>query len=320
MNSKKKLNISEYLKKKNVKRFSLFFVIAFVFLIFSKLSNDYKQTIKLKINLVNAEDEIILQNDSLNTIDAYIEAKGFALIPFIFKKYKSIVIDAKTDIVTTPAHFIFDVDKHQFLIEGQLGATYKVLSIKPDTLAMPYSKRASRYIPIDLITDISYTTGFDLKDDFIFDVDSVKIVGASDVVNKIEVIATHILSLNDVNKDINETITLDLSEQKNIEVFPKSVKVSGMVKRFTEGTVEVPIIITNKPANTTINYFPKTVTVTYYVDLDNYNAITASDFEVECNYLVTEESQNYFVPEIVKQPEFVKRIGMKQKRIDFIKL
>ena len=105
MNSKK-TNIIEYLKQKNVKRFSLFFAIAFVFLIFSKLSNDYKQNIKLKISLVNVDDEVILQNDSLNTIMAFIEAKGFALVPYLFKDYKTIVIDAKTDITTKKDVFI----------------------------------------------------------------------------------------------------------------------------------------------------------------------------------------------------------------------
>lgn len=320
MNSNKKLNIADYLRRRNVKRFSLFFAIAFVFLIFSKLSNDYKQTIKLKVNLVNVQDEIILQNDSLNKIDAYIEAKGFALIPFMFKNSTDIILNAKTDVITKSNQFIFDVQKHQFLIEGQLGKSYKLLSLMPDTLVLSYSKRASKLVPITLNSNINYAVGYDIKGGFNFDVDSVKVVGSASEVDKIEALTTENLELTDVNTNINQSVRLDLANYENIEVFPKSVSVSGEVTRFTEGTIEIPILITDKPKNVEINYFPKTVTLAYYVDLDNYSLIKATDFIVECSYSDIKDTQTYFVPKIVKKPDFVKRVSIKQKRIDFIKL
>lgn len=320
MSSYKNLNISDYLRKKNVKRFSLFFAIAFVFLIFSKLSNDYKQTIKLKVNLVNIDDEIILESDSVNTMDAYIEAKGFALIPFMFKNSTAITLDAKTDVFTKPNQFIFAVQKHQFLIERQLGKSYKLLSLMPDTLILSYSKRASKLVPITLNSTINYAVGYDIKGDFNFNVDSVKVVGSASEVDKISALITENLELTGVNTNIKENVRLDVSEYENIEVFPKSVDVSGEVTRFTEGTIQIPIIITNKPNNVEINYFPKTVTIAYYVDLDNYNSINATDFIVECSYSDIRDDQTYFTPKIVKKPEFVKRVSIKQKRIDFIKL
>ncbi|WP_430467910.1 CdaR family protein [Winogradskyella ouciana] len=318
MNSKKKMKISEYLKRRNVKRFSLFVVIAFVFLIFSKLSNDYKQTINLKVNLINIDDEIILNNDSLNTMEALIEAKGFALIPFVFKDSKEVVLDAKTDIVTMPEYYIFDVQKHRFLIEGQLGSAYKVLSLKPDTLLLSYSTRASKYVPVVLKTNVDFAAGYDIIGDYELSIDSVKVVGSSEKVNEIQSISTEELTLQDVNSNISRN--LNFERLQDIEVFPKNITVKAEVKRFTEGTIECPITIINKPDNVEINYFPKTVTITYYVDLDNYNAIDASDFRVECDYEALVDDQSFLVPKIVKKPEFVKRTAMKQKRIDFIKL
>ncbi|MFC0604519.1 CdaR family protein [Winogradskyella pulchriflava] len=318
MNSKRKLNITEYLKRRNVKRFSLFMVIAFVFLIFSKLSNDYKQNIKLNIAIANTEDEIMLHHDSLNNIEVYIEAKGFALVPFIFKTSKTIVLDAKTDVITRPKHYIFDVQKHRFLIEGQLGSSYKVLSVLPDTLFLPYSKRALKYVPVVLKTDVNFASGYDIFNDYTLSIDSVKVVGSSEIVNEIQSVETNTLRLQEVNTDIDKNLSINVPQ--GIEVYPNNVNVKAEVKRFTEGKTEVPITIKNKPANIVLNYFPKTVTVSYYVDLDNYNKIETSDFRVECDYEAIENNQSYFVPKIAAQPEFVKRVGMKQKRIDFIKL
>jgi hypothetical protein len=146
------------------------------------------------------------------------------------------------------------------------------------------------------------------------------VVGSEAEVNKVKSLSTKTLELSDVKTEINQSVEIDTSGYRNIEIFPKRVSVSGKITRFTEGTIEVPIRITNKPSAIAINYFPKTVKLAYYVDLDNYNAIKASDFIVECNYTDIKDDQTYLVPKIVMQPDFVKRTNLKQKRIDFIKL
>lgn len=320
MNSKKKLNIRDHFKKRSVKRFSLFFAIAFVFLIISKLSNDYKQTIKLKVNLANVDDEILIKNDSANYINAYVNAKGFTLLPLMFKRSKELVVDSKSEVILQPNHFKFNVQKHKYLIENQLGNAFELISLMPDTLMITYSKRASKSVPIKIRKNIGYAVGYDLKEDFEFNIDSVKIVGAASEVNKIDSIFTEELIENDVKSDIKKTIKLDISNFENIEIFPKEVTVQGKVVRFTEGTAEVPVTIKNQPKNITINYFPKTVNVSYYVDLENYNEITNSDFKVECDYADLEAEQSFLIPKVVKKPDFVKHVNIKQKRIDFIKL
>ena len=320
MYSNKKINILGHLKKRRVKQFLIFFLIAFIFLIFSKLSNDYKQTIKLKVSLANTEEEIVLDNYSTNFIDAYVEAKVFSLVPFIFKNSTDIILDAKTDVISNYNQFIFDVQKHKFLIEGQLGKSYKILSLQPDTLFLNYSKSASKYVPINLNSAIEYAIGYDLKGNFSFNVDSVKVVGPSSVVENIKSLSTEKLELKNVQKDISEKIGFSIKDYSNVEVFPKAISVSGKVTRFTEGTIQIPITISNKPNNIEINFFPKTVTVVYYVDLDEFNSIKAKDFMVECDYSEVLDNQTYLVPKVVKKPEHVKRSSIKQKRIDFIKL
>jgi len=169
-----------------------------------------------------------------------------------------------------------------------------------------------------LNANIEYAPGFDIKGGFNFSVDSIKIVGSEDIIKNIESVSTKELKLNKVNNLINEDV--ELEEIKDIEIFPKRINVKADVKRFTEGTIEVPVTITGQPNDIKINYFPKTVTISYYVDLESYNTISVSDFMVECNYNQASEDQTYLVPKITKSPNFIKRINIKQKRVDFIKL
>lgn len=318
MCSKKKSNILDVLKKRNINRFGIFFGIAFIFLIFSKLSSDYNQLIKLKIQFTDLAEEIIIKEDTSNVIETVVEAKGFALVPFIFNNTETILLNANEDVITNADELVFEVQKNSYLLEEQLGSSYKIRSLKPETLHIPYSKRASKFVPVELKTNIGYTTGFDIKGDFSLSQDSVKIVGPKDEIKDIVSVVTNELKLTDVNTNINTTLKLD--DIENIDVFPKSINVEAEVKRFTEGKIEVPLTIINKPQNVLINYFPKTVLLSYYVDLESFNLIDSSDFIVECDYSQVNDNQAYFVPKITKMPEFIKRINIKQKRIDFIRL
>lgn len=318
MCSKKKSNILDVLKKRNINRFGIFFGIAFIFLIFSKLSSDYNQLIKLKIQFTDLAEEIIIKEDTSNVIETVVEAKGFALVPFIFNNTETILLNANEDVITNADELVFEVQKNSYLLEEQLGSSYKIRSLKPEILHIPYSKRASKFVPVELKTNIGYTTGFDIKGDFSLSQDSVKIVGPKDEIKDIVSVVTNELKLTDVNTNINTTLKLD--DIENIDVFPKSINVEAEVKRFTEGKIEVPLTIINKPQNVLINYFPKTVLLSYYVDLESFNLIDSSDFIVECDYSQVNDNQAYFVPKITKMPEFIKRINIKQKRIDFIRL
>lgn len=318
MSLQKRSHILDFIKKHNINRFSIFFGIAFIFLIFSKLSSDYNQAIKLKIHFSDLAEEIIIKKDTSITIDAVVEAKGFSLVPYIFNNSKTITLNANEDVIINEKEFIFKVQENSFLIEEQLGSSYKVRSLKPEVLSIPYSKRASKYVPIELKANINYTTGFDIKGNFSLSNDSVKIVGPYEKLANISAVSTSELKLNNVNTDINTNI--NISEINGVEIFPESINVKAEVKRFTEGKIEVPLIIINKPKDVLINYFPKTVTLSYYVDLESFNEIKASDFLVECDYNEINENQTYFVPRVTTMPKFVKRISIKQKRIDFIRL
>jgi len=310
--------ISEYIQRRNVKRFSIFLSMAFLFLVISKLSNDYNQSIKLKIQLTNVDDEIIIVNDSLNYLDAVVQAKGFSLVPFLFKDYKLILIDADKDVSTFQNLYLFDVRRHKFLIERQLSKSYKILSLKPDSLFVTYTKRASKFVPVVLNKDIEFSPGYDIFGTHQLNVDSVKIVGSENKIREVSRVVTEELRLSDVKNTINQSLRIE--KIPDIDIFPKQVSVSAEVMKFTEGTIESPIAIVNKPSELEINYFPKNVTISYYVDLDNFKSVQASDFKVECDFALLEEGQSFFIPKVVKKPDFVKRVVLKQKRIDFIKL
>ena len=319
MSSKSK-SIFQNLKKTNVKRFALFFITTFLVLIFLKLSKSYKQNIALKIELYNTDEEIVIKNDSLNHLNAYVEASGFSLLPLMFKDYKVIKIDAKTQIEKNKNQYLFDTKKNKFIVENLLGASYKLISLKPDSLLLNYNKMATKRVPIVLKTKINYAIGYDLKGQFVMSTDSVKLVGPASDLQVIKYIETELLEIKSANKNIDQTLNLNNTQFGSVDIYPKLINVKGDVVKFTEGTLEIPVNVINRPNTIHINYFPKVVSISYYVDLDRYSNIKAEDFRIECDFGSVGEEQTDLIPKLVKKPDYVKRVQIKQKRIDFIRL
>lgn len=133
-------------------------------------------------------------------------------------------------------------------------------------------------------------------------------------------VKTKKLRLKDVNSPINKSVILELDKSmKKIKLSQNTVKVTGEVGKFTEGQIEVPINVVNLPADVKLNFFPKTVLVSYYVDLDSYKSIKALDFKVECDYgEVKSNERTFFVPHLVQTPPKVKTAKIKQNKIEFI--
>ena len=72
------------------------------------------------------------------------------------------------------------------------------------------------------------------------------------------------------------------------------------------------------PNNITIKHFPKSVNVSYYTSLANFNLIYESQFKVICDYNKIVDGQSFLIPEIVEKPTTVKYAKIKEEHIDFI--
>jgi hypothetical protein len=127
------------------------------------------------------------------------------------------------------------------------------------------------------------------------------------------------LNLKEVTDTINSVIRLKKLDNNKIKFSDQMITVSAKVEKFTEGTLEVPITIVNKPLDVSINYFPKSISVSYYVSLNNYKSIKPTDFKVECDFAEIDNSiKTFFTPKLVKTPELVKNARLKQNKVEFI--
>jgi len=311
-----KQNILTYFKSKKLNIFLLFLVLAFSFSVLSKLSQRYTHSFTFSINPINLPEEHVIINDSSISMNIALTTYGFRHVKYYLKQQK-INVDFGS-LEKTATHYKWIESNEISKIINQFSSNIDVENITPDTITFRYDINTIKKVPIKLNSNINFSTGYDIINSYRLEPDSVKIIGPKLMTDSIVEIETKLLELDNVNSNFNSNIELDLSNNlRDVKVSKASISVYGIVEKFTEGTIDVPISVINVPENVKINFYPKSVPVIFYSSLSNFKSITSSSFIVQCDYNSIKDN-SYLVPRIVNEPDNIKYAKLNVKQIEFI--
>src|SRR5690606_36695181 len=127
----------------------------------------------------------------------------------------------------------------------------------------------------------------------------VVVVGPESLVSKVKSVKTQRITLSNVRENVSESVKLKIPKNnKDLSFSNTAVVVKGVVEKFTEGTLKIPIRVINVPNNITLKFYPKEVNVSYYVSLDDFKKISQSGFSVICDFSKVKSNQSVMVPEL----------------------
>ncbi|KAA5824729.1 YbbR-like domain-containing protein [Algibacter amylolyticus] len=311
-----KANIIEAFKNKRINVFFIFLFVSFVILMFTKLSKQYTNTIPFSVEKLNIPQENVILNDSTQ-INITLKTHGFRWLSYYWTQPK-ITIDFSEDVFKKESVFVWNKSK-AYLNNTQFDKDVEILNISPDPITFRYGVNMVKKVPVKFQTDINFAPGFNITGEITANPDSVTVVGPDILVSKINSVETESLVFNDVRTNISKTALLKLPENvSDLKFSASQVELKAKIEKFTEGTLKIPFTVINAPINTKIKYFPKFVSVSYYVSLANFKAIKAKDFKVVCDFNKTNQEQSFLIPELIQTPELVQHAKISQQRIEFI--
>lgn len=318
MIKKIKLEVSKSIKSRRIHVFFLFLSLAFTILIFSKLSKEYTNTLTFGINKVNVPLEHVILNDSMASLNITLKTHGFKWLKYYLTK-PQITIDFGKEVDKKNGAYVWSKSKAHLYENFQFGDQVKLLNIYPDTLLFKYDVNLVKKVPVIVNSNIKFTQGFDIGNEYQLTPDSIEIIGPHALASKIVNLETKPFILENVKSNISEKIKIKLPDGNGDLLFShKSVLLTASVKKFTEGTFKVPVTMVNVPDGVSLKYFPKVVNVSYYTSLDDFKRIDSNDFIVKCDYNLLTANQSFLTPQLVKFPKAVKHAKVGQQRIEFI--
>ena len=311
---KNKLNMFNY---KTFNNFFIFFLISILFSTIVKLTKVYTKNISYKINLTEIPDDKIIINQSADSLKLTISSFGFDFIKYYLSN-QTINISSK-DILDNSQSYVITQSNNYPQIDNFINPDFELVSINFDSIFFDYDKLGTKNVPVVLNSSINFSQGFDYFKDFNLLPDSISVIGSEKALNSINLINTKELVLDDIKSSVTQNLELDISNTNNLKYSDKSVKIFIDVEKSTESILNLPVSIINIPTDININYYPKTIKVSFSVSLDNYQKYSSKDFKIICDF--NEISQDgKLTAEIINQPKLIKNIRMMNNEIQYVYL
>lgn len=303
-------------KKSSVKTFSFFLIFSAIVWVLVQFSKTYTQLIEIPVNYVNIPLDKSISEERPDHIDLQLQDNGFSIY-----YYKIFNPELRVDLAKTKSsegELVYSIQNHLTDIESQLKIDFDNSRIIQDQIVVPFQFKKEKMLKVVPRIEISYAVGYSADDPVRLTPDSVKVSGPQSIIDSISQVSTESIQLTKVNDDLEGKVALDTSALGELSFYENSVIYRQKVEKYTEGSVEIPVEVINVPDNLNLAYFPKTVVVYYQVNLQDFDKVSAADFEVVCDYQSVKKGDDYMIAQIAEKPKFVNSIRLNERRIQFV--
>ena len=306
--------IFQFFKKINFKFFLIFIVVSSFFWIVTKFSNIYKFQNDFDINWTNVPETIIVENEQ-NKISLLFSASGFEIILYKFFNNK-IEISLDKDVVYENNIALVNINNKIYEIEKQLFDNNIIEDLISKKITFNYSTLSSKKVPVLVDKKINFRPGYLNENKFYIYPDSIVVVGPDNIIDTLKNVKTYPFERNDIYKSIDEKIKLllldDLSYSEN------QIKLSSIVKKYSEKEFKIPIKIINLPDSIRLKLFPNHVTLKAIISLDDFNDIIDDNFKIIVNYKLLKSNYSSLSLFLTEYPGNVKNINWYPKTVNYL--
>ena len=291
-----------------------FVIISSFFWIVTKFSNVYKFKNDFYINWTNIPKTIIV-DDQEKKISILISATGFEIILYKFF-IKNIDLSIDKDVIYDKNIATVNINKKLFEIENQLFEKNQIEGVLSKQISFNYSVLSKKKVPVFFDKKIKFRPGYLNKDEFNLIPDSIFVIGPTNIIDTLKSVKTILFEKNDVYKSINEVI--ELSVLDNLLFNQNEIKISSIIKKYSEKDFKIPIKILNLPDSIRLKLFPNYVTLKAIISLDRYNEISNNDFMITSNYKSLNSNFTSLSLLLREYPKDVKNINWYPKTVNYL--
>jgi len=289
-----------------------------------KFDKIYYGSIEFPVVYTNIPDEKLLINNPDSVLVVNLQSQGF---DFFSDKYLSGDQAIYINVGGLNSEKVNGLYKSFLLtsqissnISRQLSLSNKLISISPDTLSFVFESMKMKTVAVVPDLKIDFEKQYQQYGPIIFKPDSVNVYGPASVIGKIDFVSTEKMELKKVrdNQELSIKIISPLDNNK-LRFSENEIHITIPVAKYTEGSIELPIITIDSLSGFKIKTYPDKVLLTYLVALNDFKRVKMDMFQLGVCYKNNELSKNKTLKvEILHQPPFVEIVKIDPGRVEYI--
>lgn len=281
-------NRGNYRGNMNMLVFAFFLVLSTVFWLLNALNKRYKDTVSYPVHYNSFPQGKINIRELPGELKIQIEAPGYKILRH---KLNARINPIDIDVAGTLLRRLQGEQNEVFYlltryelenIAVQMSADITVLDVDPDTLYFEFDQLVSKKIPVKPDIKIDFKQQYMQVGNVKVSPDSVLASGPSIMLDTLKDIYTNSSYFENVSRPIDKSISLE--SDKNIALTPGKVEIFLDVDKYTETSLNVPVLPKNVPDSLSLKTFPRVITITYHVPLKEYDKISSDMFKATVDY------------------------------------
>jgi len=262
--------------------FLFFLALSALFWGLQTLDETLEKEVSIPLCLVDVPQDVVLISPLPEKLTVRVRDKGTSLIHYLrhdvdtiaisFSAYESNAINGRVRLQNS------DIQK---MVQQRLLSTSKVQSISPDTVEYFYNRGLYKSVPVRVDGRIKASPEY-----YLMDVSSspseIKVYASASILDTLSAIYTLPVNMEDISGNTSEEVLLRKIKGAKYDV--DKVTVTAAVDVYIENTIEVPISVSNFPADKSLRTFPSTVQVTYTIGYSENKKLSQEDFLILFTY------------------------------------
>lgn len=297
--------------------------IASVFWLLNAFSKNYTTIVNLPVRYVNLPEDQVVTSELLTHLAVEVNGYGFDLLSYLTSSGKDTLVVNGKDLQRSrrDRSAAFFVTKPLFeSLAGKINPAIKLNNILSDTLHFRIEERITRLVPVKANLNLNLAAQYLEDGDRIIDPPVVELSGPRSSVLGIHEVETETVQLDGVGSSINQSLALVVPlENSKLKVYPANVQVRINVDKFTDASIDLPVVVKNLPDSLSLNIIPDSVTLNYQVALGRYSEVKHQDFKLAVDFAEFNELHHKKLRILVlKQPQFVNNLSLSPEKVEFI--
>ncbi len=293
--------------------FLFFLALSGSFWLLLKLNDIVEKELYIPIRLVNVPKNVVITNETDDTLRVTVKDKGFSLVPYFYgNRILPLNINFATYTKTTEKGSVSSTEL-QRMIYSMLYTSTRITSMKPDKWDYYYNYGLNKRVPVKLSGHVVPGASYYLSRTSFWP-DSVTVYASPRLLDSIRYVPSETLNITNFTDTIVRKIRL--KKIPKAKIMPSEVMMTLYPDILTEESFEVPVSAVNIPAGKILRTFPSRVKVRFIVGASMFRKIRPEEFKAVVDYLeLPKNTSEKCKPYIRSVPH-----GVSKSRLDITEL